>query len=51
MDKISAMILFLIATLLTGGLVIEHSRLAIIPFIAAIIFGIAVICIENNKKC
>jgi len=45
-----SLIVFLIMTLLTAGMAIEHSRLAIIPLIIAIISGISLISNESKKS-
>jgi len=44
-----SLVVFLIMTLLTAGLALEHSRLAIIPLIIAIISGIALIGMSSDK--
>lgn len=43
-----AMIIFLVMALLTSGMAIEHSRLAIVPLLFTIISGIYII-IQNSK--
>lgn len=44
--------MFIILILLTGGLMIEHSRLAIIPLIIGVLFGakIAIKWLNENEK-
>jgi len=49
MNSITKIVLFLVMTLLTGGLIVEHSRLAVIPFIIALISGIALIVEKINE--
>ena len=44
------LVLFLVMGLLTAGMAIERSRLAIIPLIIAIITGINIIAKENQEK-
>lgn len=44
------LVVFLIMTLLTAGMAIEHSKLAIIPFIIAILSGILLIGRESDSS-
>ncbi len=45
----TSLVIFLVMVLLTAGMALEHSRLAIIPFIIAIIAGITLIAKENDE--
>lgn len=55
MNVNTELVIFLVMNLLTGGMIVEHSKLAIIPFIIAVIFGILLIIknqhseLNNNK--
>jgi flagellar biosynthesis protein FliQ len=42
--------LFLILTILSAGMMVEHSRLAIVPFILAVIFGAKITMKWINEK-
>ncbi len=54
MNILAPATMFIVMSLLTAGLIVEHSRLSIIPFIIAIISGIVVIqkvyCKHNKDK-